>query len=1074
MHVMPAADVPQLLRGRMGLIIGPGITKFPTAFSDLAGRLAESGNVASGGTYLDVADRMIDAGAADATVAERIREIVGSQQPSTLISQLCKARWGAVLSASLDMHFEDGFQQASTGHPSRQPVTVLADLRTMPPPRSIAVYKLLGVAARDGFARSQVTYVERRSAWRHAVKGFADAVKGNPVLCLGMDDCVWVMLDLLAEMLGERTALPAHLLFVSTDPLIQNTRVQQLLDRRVKTVAVRGTVGELARATNDAAKGRYGKSLPFPEGSDDSFATLRPYGDIAAIVNEHLAPQLAATERNQLLDLLFSPSVARWDPYAFDLDFRRTAEAHLLDNIRAAAAQPDSTAGVLTGSAATGKTVLLKRAAFELARAGMPVLWLKPWHAPDVGRQLRELIEAAGSVEAWGGKTVVVVMDDPLNFGNLTPRDVASAARATDSRVHLLVGVRLTDWLTIERSELTGSLPLAFEESLPDALDDNEWQRLADYLVALKIVADKAAADTGLAEVAGKQAQDTLSMLYYLLPQTRTVIAESLRDEYFRLGDVSGLKRVIAHLSRGETDLLRRAYECVAVTERYRGFLPMEVLVSDLGIDFGEWIDISKSHSAVWGLLYEEDDPDGSTVWYRTRNEIVTRTIVHTLNGGSLVHTGELRVLESLLRACTGRSSSVYREFCIRVLVPPSKLDHLTYEEALRLYDTALGALQLPDRTLLHHKGRLIKNRGQSALEALQVLNEALKAPDYPYTAGGEADEHIQTTLAATVLDGINQGVIPLDDGKQQVLGHLDKAQSDEFFNPRSVHVHANLISRLIDKASPDQMTDTFALMNRAVGNVEHTLMVLQSRVDTPASTVTDVKMLEDIRDQVLNKAADLDELVRQANEVWEKYANQEGFLIAARKYFSMARTKNKKYERAFEYCQRAIVLAEEAKLSPLPGLLSTSVQIYYHWRVRRQVMSGNTRIDWAFLRDQSARVLASRQYANDNLHRYIYGLALSHLLEWSLASGVFMQIRQANLPTHVLWAARDYFLNETGGIRQVQGVMRQLTGRLYLLVDDLQNDFIASRRGTWPRPGEIAHAAIEFTFGGPTAVDRW
>jgi hypothetical protein len=50
--------------------------------------------------------------------------------------------------------------------------------------------------------------VQRRLTWRHAVKGFADLVKGNPVLCVGMEDCTGVLLDVVAEMLGAQTAAP--------------------------------------------------------------------------------------------------------------------------------------------------------------------------------------------------------------------------------------------------------------------------------------------------------------------------------------------------------------------------------------------------------------------------------------------------------------------------------------------------------------------------------------------------------------------------------------------------------------------------------------------------------------------------------------------------------------------------------------------------------------------------------------------------------------------------------------------------------------------------------------------------
>src|SRR5437899_2760822 len=84
---------------------------------------------------------------------------------------------------------------------------------------------------------------------------------------------------------------------------------------------------------------------------------------------------------------------------------------------------------------------------------------------------------------------------------------------------------------------------------------------------------------------------------------------------------------------------------------------------------------------------------------HRTRNSIVTQSIVETINGGSLGRSGELRVMKELLKACNGRSSSVYREFCVRVLVPHDKLvERLDYEEGMQLYEEAIAALPYPDK----------------------------------------------------------------------------------------------------------------------------------------------------------------------------------------------------------------------------------------------------------------------------------------------------------------------------------------------------------------------------------------
>jgi hypothetical protein len=281
----------------------------------------------------------------------------------------------------------------------------------------------------------------------------------------------------------------------------------------------------------------------------------------------------------------------------------------------------------------------------------------------------------------------------------------------------------------------------------------------------------------------------------------------------------------------------------------------MEVLVSALGVPYSEWVDATKPDSAAWGLFYCEES-EGGQIFYRTRNSIVTRLIVEAINGGTLGRTGELRVMSQLLRACTGSTSPVYREFCVRVLVPHDKLDRLEYDEGLQLYDEAINALPHPDKTLVHHKGLWVKNKGHDATLATQILEQALNTPVFPYAQRGEADGHIHTSIAAAILDGLNDGKEKLDEGKAKILDHLSKARSKDFFNPRAVHVQANLIAHLVDKVEHSGSPDNFAMINQAVADVDHTLILLREHVGRSSPPLEDIKMLEQIRDVVMVKTS--------------------------------------------------------------------------------------------------------------------------------------------------------------------------------------------------------------------------
>jgi hypothetical protein len=166
-------------------------------------------------------------------------------------------------------------------------------------------------------------------------------------------------------------------------------------------------------------------------------------------------------------------------------------------------------------------------------------------------------------------------------------------------------------------------------------------------------------------------------------------------------------------------------------------------------------------------LLYSDESEQGDTICYRTRNYVVTQLIAEAVNGGAFGHSGELAVLLRLLKACNGRSSPVYRDFCIKILVPHSELDHLEFSEGQQLYQAASSALPYPDKTLAHHTSLWTKNKGQDPLLAEKQLRAALVTPQYPYTSQQESQEHIYTSLAATALDSVDTGKRTLDEGKQ-------------------------------------------------------------------------------------------------------------------------------------------------------------------------------------------------------------------------------------------------------------------------------------------------------------------
>jgi hypothetical protein len=1076
MDQLSISDLHTLLRSRPGLIVGPALTLHPGTLQELADAIETKFQIESDDNFLVAADKAVEKDNNEAAVVAEVNAFITGQKPSAVLSHLADGRWSAIISASYDTNFEAQLQHTADQRPNRKPITTITDFKVPLPPRTLPVFKLLGASGREGLAVTSTQYAQKRAGWRHVIPKFAERVQGSFVLVLGLSDYPPLMVDLIAEIQGSDGAIPRSLIFLHDDPLARSSQIQSLLTGRLRGYVLRGAISDVIQLAADAERSGYHLPATVVQSDDDApYASLRAHQDLVAIVNEQLSSNVSSDQRQRLLDLLFAPSVTRWDAYAHDLDFRRTISNEFVKQIEQEFRERKSKdpCVLIKGTSASGKTTALKRIAFDLAALNHLVLWIRPNFAPDPRRAFRRMFADIGALRLTETSRVILILDDFVKSSMPRIQDIVAAARAEEVRITLIVTARSTDWSSIDPSEYFGEIMPTIEESVPDHLDDSEWKSLPEYLVKIGICHDleKAAQECSLCE--HRSAHDTLSMLYWLLPATRTAIASAVRDEYFQLGDLAGFRRVLLGATEHTTSILKRAYEMVAVADHYGAPLPIEVLVSALQLDYQPWLDMAKSGSPAWGVLYADEDEEGGTI-YRTRNSLVTQMIVEAINCGVLGHAGELSVLTQLIRGCTGKSSSVYREFCVKVLVPAKSLEHLEYDEGLLLYNEAIEALPLPDKTLEHQKGLWIKNAGRDPVEATKVLEAALSTPLYPYAERGEADQHIHTSIAATTLDAIDRGEISLDEGKDKAIEHLSKARSKDYFNPRAVHVQGNLILRLSQKFAEGHIADAFALINQAVADIDRTMIVLGNPVRMARATVGDIKMLEQMREHLYLSVSNIPDLEAEAERLWSQFSRQDGFVLCARKYYEQAVASNRgtRFKNAYEYCQHVRKKVQDAGHVPIAGIAEAELLILYRWRVTRAIFNKlESEIDWNEIEKVARQALRSPNAGDNPLYSFILALACAHLSNWSEANSIFYQLRKETGSNDLLWTPRAFMLDAKGSAKLFQGTIHTGAARDYFHVEELHNDFPLDRCDNWPADGEVAHAYISMAFAGPTAV---
>ena len=631
------------------------------------------------------------------------------------------------------------------------------------------------------------------------------------------------------------------------------------------------------------------------------------------------------------------------------------------------------------------------------------------------------------------------------------------AAEGARLEIVLISSARTVDWQTRDERDFIGNLQNMSDIELPNQLTPGELARLPEYLVKLGSVVDLDTAQQTVQAAQTANAQDVLATLYLSLPETRLAIKRSIRDEYFRLGDSAAFTEVVLGEMQATTGLLQEAYRLIAVSEQFRSPVPVEVLVASLGIRYDEWLDAADGDSAAWGLFYSDYSDGTDTITYRTRNAIVNEIIIRTINGGDLSHAGEFLALKTLLAGCQG-TAPAYREFCVRILLSPV-LRRFEFKEGLELFDIALHALPHPDRTLVHHKGLWITDKGQDPVAAAKVFTHALTTPNYPYSAHGDTEEHLYTSLAAASLKGMQSGAIASDEGQRLVLGYLDKAQTRGYFSPRPTHVEARLIQALVDRMAPND-PDRFVLVSRALRSIDKALFLLRVSGTMPLTTLRvgeDISMLDSERNNLLSVTLSPEEMQMEAEALWTKHRRQDGFVLLARMLFAQAQATEKgtSYYEAFSFCEQCFQKMNSAGVPAQREFIEVALDIYYQWRVARRARTGvSETIEWDRLRALSAEVLKGMPSGVDPFHQYVHAIALAHLGEWAQASALFAALRRSGVPSNVLWSRRDRYLTKDGHSLRVQGVIRELGDRRYIYIEELRIDIQVDRQDRWPTAG--------------------
>lgn len=1063
------------------LVVGSGLSGYDFGVDQIIERLKKRFKIDDmnfGNSLFNLNDHLVENDTDELELRDVIKGIFESSPVDSVISKVASRPWKSIISLSLDGKLIDAINLEISKRVTARRLSVLTSQGVSPAPGSIPFYALLGSITderpQNSLCITNAQYLKRRRDWRNLLRAFPDYNKASSLVFIGTNKDVHLVCDLVNELLSLSPGLPSKLIFFKGDPCAHDASLRSLLPDHVQVEILETTLRKWLEFVD---LGSPQLSLPLGSMEGIDYKKLDSVGERLHIVPRDCdLGSYDSSSLNRVIDYLFKPSELNWEPYRQKLDFPRDITRLISERIDSLFSSGRSGIVSLSGETGVGKTVVMRRLAYDFSNSGCLSLWVRrnlgyqqssPW--ASIVRKISE------SISKMRETKVIIFFDGAISrFDQLD--ELIQSIGSESIQWCLVLCRRKTD-------EAFGSDDLSFIEtsesngsaiSFPNSLSETEVASLPQYLLTIRAAPDIQAASHIVSNVNNKNASDVLCAFWYILPQTRSAIAGALSDEYFTLGGIEGMVQDFARASASKRDWARRAYELVTTCSGLDIPLPIEVLIRSLKIDYQDWIEVCSNGEPLWGLLYDEKFNEGESFAYRTRNEVVTNVLLKTLNGGSASHIGEFRCLKDILNSCE-IGSPIYRQTATSILIGKKKelKKRFSFEQGLELFDAAIEALPYPDRSLVHHRGLWIKDSGDDYTKAYAAISRALITDDYPLSDKGESLGNIHTSLASCLVRevenlGSNHEVYATK--LQAIEDHLAKAEKFSPFDLYNSHVSANLFVKIATEFKTKDEELYLASIANAVRIISSSLtLVTSNNTNRSRAYLESVNMLRELEERLFQISDKFEENDLLARSAFSKNYDQTGFYVILKVMISEAASKNKGkfYKKAEDYLNDVVRLVLSSGVELDPRIIECRIDLQINWHL---IGESSTAPNWNHLEEDLELVLSSKLIGNPILMEFYRAVTLFHLNKINPAEAIFNLLRRHELPGDLRRIRRCYFIDKNGNPKLFQGQIRDGNSKKYVYCSDLSNEFMCSNEFN-ERNDTLIHFYIAFSLQGPVAI---
>jgi len=795
----------KIKEGKVALFLGAGITcsvggpsgselseKIKSFFPNIDQNLTE---------FMDICQDVIETPPYNRNELEEfIRDIFKKLQPGFSHSELVKYNWGTIFTTNFDDLVELSYRQFNNRRSCYRINTEKFQVNIADRTK-IYLFKIMGCM--EALEKNSSCMVLTRSDYNKSIitrqeyfNLLSDFVKNGTMLFIGYsfkDRIVLEIMDELKQIYGEDRLPWSYAIF--KDIQLDKKEVYKFSSRKI--IPIKGSVDDVLKFFKenynfDRSKRKHINIKIDGQTINISDAEFRQLSEHFIILNESKINEDPGNMDDFFkgINNRFSVFKEKWDfqrDIYYKNDYKRVINNRPLEGCIKSRVFNElrnynvegNTIIIITGMAGIGKTVLLRRLAYDVYTSGIaPVIFIKSSRTNFDYRLLSSFIEKINfkfnekiplDKKVNPIKPLIIFDDASAMLKHVSTLNNYLASRGRSALI--VAASRKNEWEAQFKDHLF-KIPMMNIFEVEETLDAGEKEDIIKHLFELKYITSR-----GIRwdEMLDKEFENSFfATIYTLVDPAKRSLNQIIKDQYLELDDFT-----------------QRLFRNICLFHQFNVSINIELLVRSLEVTYETFYEIVKRSANK--VIFEEIDEDGN-ILYRTHHSIIARRTIEFFQEDA---EAQKEAFIEIFEKCNF-SNIKERLICEKVLVdyigPKSKIERFTATQQRDIFSTVCNKYEI--RTILHHWG-IIENDDNNFEIAERLLRRALELPKDSFDSyRGESDQNILTTIG-TLYSKYGMWYLRMNkdteanDSFSKAERYFMDARSGEFPNTHAYHANA-------------------------------------------------------------------------------------------------------------------------------------------------------------------------------------------------------------------------------------------------------------------------------------------